>query len=90
MIEWKRQLLNILVSSIEEAVASEAVSFIHVLGSFDGLDHWSDDDVGINDCEVKDGHLGCKEVPCSFSANFLDALYPRTGDCVFTASSTVT
>jgi hypothetical protein len=48
-----------------------------VLGSIDGLDHWSDDDVGVDDCEVKDGLLGCEEVPCGFFGEFLGRIIPE-------------
>lgn len=67
MVDWKRQLRNVCVGTIEEIVARECIRFVHVLWAVNGLLHGPNDNVGIDDCEIEDRFFCSKEVPsCTF------------------------
>ena len=66
MIEWKRSALNILISAVEEIIDGESIRFIHVLGASDRLEHWTDNDIRIDDGQVERGLVVGDELPSRF------------------------
>jgi hypothetical protein len=74
MIEWECYVLDVLVFPVDEVVYRKRIGLIHIIRATDRLKHWSNNDIGVNDCEIKGGVFGRHEVPGSFSASFLDAL----------------
>ena len=76
MIKWESQVFNILVLPIEKVIASKCISFIHVLWTINRLKHRTDDDVGIDDCEIEDGLVNCEEIPRSLFGKLLPGIVP--------------
>lgn len=71
VVERKCHALDILIHPIEEVVHGERIRFVDILGTMDWLEHWSNNDIGVNDCEVKGGLLGSDEVPCGLFSQLL-------------------
>lgn len=66
MVEWKLGAFDILVSAVDEIVDGECIRFVHVLGASDCLEHGTDDDVRIDDCQVERGLAVGDELPSRF------------------------
>lgn len=66
MIEWKFNAFHILVCPVEEIIDGKCIRFIHVLGAMDRLEHWTNNDIRIDDGQVKRGLVVGNELPCRF------------------------
>ena len=76
MIKWKSQILNIFVLPVEKVVASKRSSFINVLRAINWLKHGTDDDVGIDDCEIEGGLFGFEKIPSCLFGELLRDIVP--------------
>ena len=65
VIERERQAFDLLIGAIEEVVHSERVRLIDLFRSVNGLQHWSDDDVWVDDSEIKSGFVVFEKLPRS-------------------------
>jgi hypothetical protein len=65
MIERKRQAFDLPISTVKEVVYSEPVRLIDVFRSVNGLQHWPDNDVWVDDSEIKGGFVVFEKLPSS-------------------------
>lgn len=63
MIERKRQAFDLPISTVKEVVYSEPVRLIDVFRPVNGLQHWPDNDVWVDDSEVKGGFVVFEKLP---------------------------
>ena len=50
MIVWEPDRLDMFVHSIDEVVDCEAIGLVDVPGTSHRMQHWSNDDVWVDDC----------------------------------------
>lgn len=79
MIERECQAFDVLVCAVDEIVYGECVCLIDVFRSVNGLQHWSDNDVGIDDREVKGGLVVLEKLPRSLFGQFLRSIVSQHG-----------
>lgn len=64
MIERKCHSFDLLMSAIDEACDSEVIRLIDRLWPMNRVNHWSDDDIWADNCQVKGRLLFLHELPC--------------------------
>lgn len=64
MIEWKCHSFDLLMRAIDEACDSEVIRLIDRLWSMKRVNHWPDDDIWVDDCQVKRQLVFLHELPC--------------------------
>jgi hypothetical protein len=57
VIKWKRKPINGLIRSIQEVVNRKHVRLVHVFRSRYILEHWSNNNIWIDDSEVELGFV---------------------------------
>ena len=65
MIERERQAFDLPIGAVKEVVYSEPVRLIDVFRSVNGLQHWPDNDVWVDDREIKGGFVVFEKLPRS-------------------------
>ena len=66
VIEWELDILDPLIRPVEKIVDGKLVGFIDRLKAGYGVEHGSDNDVRVEDCQVERWFVLVHEVPCSF------------------------
>jgi arginine/lysine/ornithine decarboxylase len=79
MIERELQALDSLVRSVEEVVHREPVCLVHGLWLWHMLDHWPNNDVRVDHCQIEVGIFNFHEVPCGFLGQLLRNVVGRNG-----------
>lgn len=64
MIEWKCHSFDLLMRAIDEACDSEVIRLIDRLWSMKWVYHWPDDDIWVDDYQVKRRLVFLHELPC--------------------------
>jgi hypothetical protein len=64
MVEGKSQAVHVRVRAVEEVVHGEPVRLVYRAGIGNGVQHGADDDVGIDDGQIKHGVVFLHELPC--------------------------
>jgi hypothetical protein len=86
-------MFDVCVFPVEEVIDCKRIGFIYMLRAVNRLKHRSNNDVslsGLITVRSKSGFLAARKFHAACSPSFFEALYPRTGDCVLTTSSSVT
>ena len=87
MIERERQAFSLLIGTVKEVVYSKPVRLIDVFRSVNGLQHWPDDDVWVDDNKVEHWLCGGEEIPGDLLGEFfgdvVDVYDIVVGDGVF-------
>ena len=65
MIERERQAFDLLIGAVKEVVYSEPVRLIDVFRPVNGLQHRPDNDVWVDDSEIKGGFVVFEKLPGS-------------------------
>lgn len=79
MIEWKLGAFNILVRPIEEVVDGESIRFVHVLWATDRSEHWTNNNIRIDDCQVERWLVVGNELPCRFFRELFGGIVAQDG-----------
>ena len=65
MIEGERQAFDLLIGAVKEVVYSEPIRLIDVFRSVNRLQHWPDNDIWVDDSEIKGGFVVFEKLPGS-------------------------
>lgn len=66
MVEWKLDAFNIFIRPVEEIIDGESIRFVHVLGTMDRVEHWTNYNIRIEDSQVERGLVISDELPRRF------------------------
>jgi hypothetical protein len=76
-------MLCIGIFPIEEVIDSKQITFIYSFRCVDRLNHRSDDNIRIEDCQLKYRFLGGEEIPSRLLAQFLRCVVAQSGGLGF-------
>lgn len=79
MVEWKPGAFNIFVRPVEEIIDGESIRFVHVLRAMDRLEHWTNYNVRIEDCQVERGLVISDELPRRFFGELFGRIVAQDG-----------
>lgn len=79
MIERKLGAFNILVRPIEEVVDGESIRFVHVLWAMEFSEHWTNDNVRIDDGQVERWLVFGDELPRRFFRQLFGGIVAQDG-----------
>jgi hypothetical protein len=74
MIEWESETFDLRICSVDEVVDGEGVRFIDRLGPGNGLDHWANNNIWVDDGEVESWLFFFEELPCCLLGQFLGCI----------------
>ena len=87
VIERKLDRLDRFICAVQKVIDCESVSLIHVGRARYGMKHWANDNIGIDDRQIKGGLVVLHELPGSFLGQLLGRVISKyciiVLECVF-------